>query len=825
MRIATVVQGRIFGFDLARGLLANSVDTLLLTNYPKWAVERFDVPARVVRSFPAHGVITRLSERVLGSRADLLEPALHRWFGAWAARVIREETVDTVQIFSGVAEEAFVELRHARPAVQRIVIRASTHIKTQRRILAAEQKRLGTPVEQPSAWRIAREVREYQLADKIMLLSGFTHRSFVERGYSPTKLIYLPMGADVGTFQAPPSAVDERARRISAGAPLQVLIVGTFSARKGAKDMVDTAKALAPMGIKFRFVGAVAPDAAHLEQAARQVIEFAGFQPQAELPKWYAQGDVFFFPTLEDGFALVLAQALSSGLPLLSTPNSAAADLIKEGVNGWIRQPRDTQGFIDQLRWCDQERQSFAAMVSRCGTTPYRRDWPQVARELLIELRASKVCDEPDDGLQSNAPGLLSPQRRPAIAQRPLNIAFAVHGRFHAFDLCRALQRRDDVRVTLLTNYSHALVKLYGIDTDHVRSLPFHRLAHAVFYRISSLQHSPWVENLLYRWFGSWAARQMEQFTELPDVIRVFSSVAEETLRSKKLASAVRIVTRGSTHIRTQRRLLLEEEARTGVPMFKPSDFLLEREEREYALADCVQVVSSFAATTFQMKQFPRDRLWMLPNAVNLDWYGASVASREERRRRLLSAEPLRVLMVGTFSYRKGVQDWAEVVRRMSGKCVFRFVGDITPETLPLVETLRDHMQFRGRVPPQQLGREYAWGDVFLLPTIEDGFPATLTQALAGGLVSITTPNGSGPDLIRDGENGWITPIRDPSAIARHLEWLDTHREEAVRMCETAMQHVSQRSWDQVADEFVAGLHARWPQVCGARVAGTKFAR
>lgn len=62
------------------------------------------------------------------------------------------------------------------------------------------------------------------------------------------------------------------------------------------------------------------PDAAAGVRAqAEGLIEFSGFQPQAELPQWYAQGDVFFFPTLEDGFPVVLAQALSGGLPLLTT--------------------------------------------------------------------------------------------------------------------------------------------------------------------------------------------------------------------------------------------------------------------------------------------------------------------------------------------------------------------------------------------------------------------------------------------------------------------------------------------------------------------------
>jgi len=118
-------------------------------------------------------------------------------------------------------------------------------------------------------------------------------------------------------------------------------------------------------------------------------------------------------------------------------------------------------------------------------------------------------------------------------------------------------------------------------------------------------------------------------------------------------------------------------------------------------------------------------------------------------------------------------------------------------------------MEFRDRVPPQALRDEYAWGDVFLFPTIEDGFPAVLSQALAAGLPTITTPNGSGPDVIVEGMNGWIVPPRAPLALIERLRWIDANRVPAATMAEAAADHIGARSWAQVAQAFVAGARTR----------------
>jgi glycosyltransferase involved in cell wall biosynthesis len=103
--------------------------------------------------------------------------------------------------------------------------------------------------------------------------------------------------------------------------------------------------------------------------------------PQAELPGQYAWGDIFVFPTIEDGYAQVLAQAQVSGLPLLSTVNSGAPDMVTENVTGWLVPIRSPETCLERLRRMDAHRAELAAMVERIAYQFQPRSWDDVARE------------------------------------------------------------------------------------------------------------------------------------------------------------------------------------------------------------------------------------------------------------------------------------------------------------------------------------------------------------------------------------------------------------------------------------------------------------
>src|SRR5206468_2646181 len=132
---------------------------------------------------------------------------------------------------------------------------------------------------------------------------------------------------------------------------------------------------------QFRLIGPVAPEVTKLLAELHPLAEFIPKQPQRELPNWYAWGDLFVFPTIEDGFAVVLAQANASALPILTTTNCSGPDLIREEQTGWVLPIRSPEAFIDRLRWCDIHREELATMVRNIYNNFQPRDWADVAKD------------------------------------------------------------------------------------------------------------------------------------------------------------------------------------------------------------------------------------------------------------------------------------------------------------------------------------------------------------------------------------------------------------------------------------------------------------
>jgi len=402
MKIAIVVQGRFHAFDLARALIERGNDVTVFTNYPYWAVERFGLPKQRVRTFPLHGVFARLAGRIQTKTGWCLEPWTHPMFSRWAASQLREESWDVIHAWTGVAEEIYRD--PAIKAASRLVMRGSAHIKTQAAILGDESHRVGLPIDQPSKWMIEREQREYELADEIIVLSTFARSSFRDQGIHDSKLRFLPLGADTRKFRPTAATIAQRRDRIRSGAPLRVLYVGNVSFQKGIADFCSIIEQAPIDRFRFRFVGAVTPEAREIVSRLSTRADFAGKIPQAELPLEYARNDLFLFPTIQDGFAAVLAQASASALPILTTENCCGPDLVKEGRTGWVLPIRSPGAFADRLQWCDAHRPELADMITAIYSEFRTRDWSDVAAD--FEAIVSQDAIDRQDCLSGSAAGV-----------------------------------------------------------------------------------------------------------------------------------------------------------------------------------------------------------------------------------------------------------------------------------------------------------------------------------------------------------------------------------------------------------------------------------
>jgi len=99
---------------------------------------------------------------------------------------------------------------------------------------------------------------------------------------------------------------------------------------------------------------------------------------------------------------------------------------------------------------------------------------------------------------------------------------------------------------------------------------------------------------------------------------------------------------------------------------------------------------------------------------------------------------------------------------------------------------------------------QYAWADVFLLPTLCEGSATVCYEALAAGLPVITTPNAG--SVVRDGLDGFVVPIRDPEAIAEKLEILARDRELLWWMSNKARERAREFTVEKYGERLIATL-------------------
>lgn len=404
-RYTLVVQGRFHAFALAKSLLALDMPVHVVTNYPAFIAERFGLPRSCVTGCAPLGLLHRYIYRFnLAGRDSWIERFIHQSFSHWAARKIRQNPTDVLHAFSGIATEIYNSLDGTNQKPLRILARGSAHIRYQYQVLQAESERARASIDLPSQWMMEREEGEYHRSDHILTLSSFARQSFIDKGYSEEKLLMLPLGSSTTQFRPSRQVLDARLNRLHSGSPLRVLGTGTFCLRKGAIDFVEVARALQGRAT-FTWVGNIGPDSQHLRQEANDLVHFHPRVPEADLHRHYHDHDIYLFPTVEDGFAVTLAQAKAACLPIIATDHCAAPDMVVNGENGWIIPIRQGAAMIDKLSDLNEDRQLPASMVEnlwqRCDT----RDWPDVGKDFLkltavaLKIRASATSAPPSKSL------------------------------------------------------------------------------------------------------------------------------------------------------------------------------------------------------------------------------------------------------------------------------------------------------------------------------------------------------------------------------------------------------------------------------------------
>jgi glycosyltransferase involved in cell wall biosynthesis len=108
---------------------------------------------------------------------------------------------------------------------------------------------------------------------------------------------------------------------------------------------------------------------------------------ETELLKAYHEADLFVLPSLAEGFAHVLLEAMASGLPVLSTTNTAAPDLIEPGIEGFVVEPGNVEALSAYIGWCEEHRHDVAEMGRAARRKAESFTWARFRSDVVSVIR------------------------------------------------------------------------------------------------------------------------------------------------------------------------------------------------------------------------------------------------------------------------------------------------------------------------------------------------------------------------------------------------------------------------------------------------------
>jgi starch synthase len=306
MRIAIVTTGRFHMLDLARELAALGHDVAFYSYVPRRRAEQLGLPAQCHRGLlPWVLPLVAARSKGPGAWSNYFDSLLQRAVDGLVAR--RLKPCDVFIGMSGLCVKS-AQAARGKYGAKIILERGSRHVLSQKEILEAIP---GLPRPAVPEFNVRRELWGYDFADLVSIPSRHVERSFLERGFPAKKLFRNPYGVDLTMFPPTPKPQNQVPTLVFAG---------TWSLQKGCDVL---AKAMEGQPWHLMHVGSVGD--APLPKLAN--FESLGFVPQTKLAEIYGQADIFVLPSRQDGFGMVLSQALSCGLPLVCTDRTGGEDL------------------------------------------------------------------------------------------------------------------------------------------------------------------------------------------------------------------------------------------------------------------------------------------------------------------------------------------------------------------------------------------------------------------------------------------------------------------------------------------------------------------
>lgn len=309
--------------------------------------------------------------RLGGDRgAALMSPVAHRLWDEGVARRIRPG-----DFFHGMLHGNLMRSFAKARSLGQITIGepVNSHPEVFRRIVEREHDILGLPPPRDTS-TLRHVVEELPACDHLVCGSRLIRDSYVSQGFPADRTSVIPYGIDTGHFY-PVSPLERGAHR---DGRFRVICVAQIVPRKGIHYLLEAWERLSlPVSeAELVLVGQASAEMAGV--LARHAGRFThlGSVPHDRLRVEYGRADVFVLPSVEDGFGYVTTEAMGCGLPVITTTGAGSADVVEDGVSGYVIRPGSVDDLVDRLERLRTDADLRRAMGERSlAASKVTRSW------------------------------------------------------------------------------------------------------------------------------------------------------------------------------------------------------------------------------------------------------------------------------------------------------------------------------------------------------------------------------------------------------------------------------------------------------------------
>lgn len=225
----------------------------------------------------------------------------------------------------------------------------------------------------------------------------------------------------------------------------------------------------------------------------------------------------------------------------------------------------------------------------------------------------------------------------------------------------------------------------------------------------------------------------------------------------------------------------------------RDSDEKLSQKDEELRLADIIIVPSLFVKNSLRLYPHKLPKVKVIP-------FGCPTPNIA-RKYKVVDGK-IKLLYVGGLTQRKGISYLFEALEGLDEMFDLTIVGSGRPDLCPALGKELDKYIYLGTMPHDKVLKLMSEHDIFVFPSLFEGFALVLNEALSQGTPCLTTINAGIPDYFVDSVNSWIVKAGSTKAIRDKLLYLYNHKEEIVNAGKEALKTAAAHPWNEYEDKI-----------------------